>query len=254
MEKAPASIVSICHRKLNYDSIEKEDAGILWASLRLANGSPEERLVLAHGLVQVVLYIGVFYQARVDSDLILHVIYVIMQVYGWYHWLHGGRERTELKVTTLSVTALLAWILIGAAATIPWGYSMATYTDAAAPYADAFIAATSLIAQWLMARKNWNPGSSGSPLTSLPSPSTSTKNFTLRPGFTRCFSSSPSWAISNGGRPFNPRAFLPLPKRERHYEWHDHRADSREAFPSRCTKDISLSSIRPWPKPTTFSC
>ena len=49
--------------------------------------------------------------------------------------------------------ALLAWILIGAAATVPWGYSMATYTDAAAPYADAFIAATSLIAQWLMARK-----------------------------------------------------------------------------------------------------
>ena len=105
------------------------------------------------GLVQVVLYIGVFYQARLYSDLILHVIYVIMQVYGWYHWLHGGRERTELKVTTLSVPALLAWILIGAAATVPWGYSMATYTDAAAPYADAFIAATSLIAQWLMARK-----------------------------------------------------------------------------------------------------
>ena len=105
------------------------------------------------GLVQVVLYIGVFYQARLYSDLILHVVYVIMQVYGWYHWIHGGRERTELKVTILPIPALLAWILIGAAATVPWGYSMATYTDAAAPYADAFIAATSLIAQWLMARK-----------------------------------------------------------------------------------------------------
>jgi nicotinamide riboside transporter PnuC len=44
------------------------------------------------GLVQVVLYIGVFYEARLYSDLILHVIYVIMQVYGWHHWLHGGCE------------------------------------------------------------------------------------------------------------------------------------------------------------------
>lgn len=30
---------------------------------------------------------------------------------------------------------------------------MATYTDAAAPYADAYVVVTSLIAQWLMARK-----------------------------------------------------------------------------------------------------
>lgn len=105
------------------------------------------------GLIQVVLYIGVFYYARLYSDLILHVIYVIMQVYGWYHWLHGGIERTELKVTVLSLPALMTWMVIGAATTVPWGYSMATYTDAAAPYADAFIAVASLIAQWLMARK-----------------------------------------------------------------------------------------------------
>ncbi len=105
------------------------------------------------GLIQVALYIGVFYHAKLYSDLILHVIYVIMQVYGWYHWLHGGRERSELPVTVLSMPALLAWILIGLAAAVPWGYSMATYTDAAAPYADSFIVAMSLIAQWLMARK-----------------------------------------------------------------------------------------------------
>jgi nicotinamide mononucleotide transporter len=105
------------------------------------------------GLIQVVLYIGVFYHAKLYSDLILHVIYVIMQLYGWYHWLYGGRQRTELRVTELSLLALLAWISLGVAATVPWGYSMATYTDAAAPYADAFIAVASLIAQWLMARK-----------------------------------------------------------------------------------------------------
>jgi nicotinamide mononucleotide transporter len=105
------------------------------------------------GLIQVILYIGVFYYAHLYSDLILQVIYVIMQLYGWYHWLHGGREHTELKVSGLSMPILLIWILIGIAATVLWGYSMATYTDAAAPYADAFIAVMSLIAQWLMARK-----------------------------------------------------------------------------------------------------
>lgn len=105
------------------------------------------------GLIQVLLYIGVFYHARLYSDLILHVIYVIMQIYGWYHWLYGGRERTELPVTMLSRSALIGWMILGAGATIPWGFAMATYTDAAAPYPDAFITAMSLIAQWLMARK-----------------------------------------------------------------------------------------------------
>lgn len=105
------------------------------------------------GLVQVVLYIGVFYEARLYSDLVLHVIYVGMQLYGWYHWLYGGHERTELKATSLSTPGLLAWMLVVAAVTVPWGYLMVTLTDAAAPYADAFIAVASLTAQWLMARK-----------------------------------------------------------------------------------------------------
>jgi nicotinamide mononucleotide transporter len=105
------------------------------------------------GLIQVILYIGVFYHAHLYSDLILHVIYVILQIYGWYHWLYGSREHTELKVSVLSMPIFMIWILIGIAATVPWGYSMATYTDAAVPYADAFIAVISLIAQWLMARK-----------------------------------------------------------------------------------------------------
>lgn len=75
-----------------------------------------------------------------------------MQIYGWYHWLHGGREHTVLQVTTLPSPALFGWMAIAVSATVRWGYSMATYTNAAAPYADAFIAVASLIAQWLMAR------------------------------------------------------------------------------------------------------
>ena len=37
--------------------------------------------------------------------------------------------------------------------TFAWGYAMNNYTNAAVPYADAFITVMSLIAQWLMARK-----------------------------------------------------------------------------------------------------
>jgi nicotinamide mononucleotide transporter len=105
------------------------------------------------GLIQVILYIFIFYHVQLYSDLILQIIYVIMQIYGWYHWLHGGKNKTELSVSRLKYTELYGWIFSGIIISGIWGYLMRTYTNAAAPYCDAFIAAMSLIAQWLMARK-----------------------------------------------------------------------------------------------------
>jgi nicotinamide mononucleotide transporter len=105
------------------------------------------------GLVQVSLYIVIFHDAKLYSDLILHVIYVVLQVYGWYHWLYGGRERSKLPVTRMPSLHLGAWIAVCIAGTAVWGWFMATYTDAAVPYPDAFTTVASLVAQWLMARK-----------------------------------------------------------------------------------------------------
>jgi nicotinamide mononucleotide transporter len=105
------------------------------------------------GLVQVVLYIDIFYQVKLYSDLLLHLIYVFMQCYGWYHWLHGGRGDGPLAVSRLSRAGVLGWPLLVLGGSLLWGQLMATHTDAALPYIDAFITVASLVAQWLMACK-----------------------------------------------------------------------------------------------------
>ncbi len=105
------------------------------------------------GLVQVFFYIFVFYNAKLYSDMILHIIYVVMQGYGWYHWLHGGENATTLQVNLLG-KRIVMWILIAIGGSAIWGFFMNHFTDAAAPFADAFIASSSLVAQWLMTRKN----------------------------------------------------------------------------------------------------
>jgi nicotinamide mononucleotide transporter len=111
------------------------------------------------GLVQVTLYVYIFYQARLYSDVLLHGIYVGLQVYGWHHWMGGGVRREEpLPVTRLtgSQMGLLALGVAGGA--FAWGEIMDRYTDAAAAHLDAFIAVASLCAQVLLARKkleNW---------------------------------------------------------------------------------------------------
>jgi nicotinamide mononucleotide transporter len=108
------------------------------------------------GLVMVVLYIHIFYQARLYADMVLQVVYVVLQFYGWWHWLRGGpRDGGPLPVSGLSAGARLGWaaaVLTGSALV---GFVTATWTDAALPYPDAFITMLSLAAQWLMARKVW---------------------------------------------------------------------------------------------------
>ena len=109
------------------------------------------------GLVQVALYVYVFYQARLYSDMVLHVIYVVLQVYGWYRW-RSGERGSALPVSYLSLTERASWAMAIALAASVWGEAMLRYTDAAAPRADAFIAAASLAAQYLLAIKkleNW---------------------------------------------------------------------------------------------------
>lgn len=110
------------------------------------------------GLVQVTLYVWVFYEAKLYSDVLLHMIYIVLQCYGWYYWLGGGRDAEPPPVTQLSSVGVGIWLLVGATGTAVLGLTMAGLTDAALPAWDAGIAVFSLVAQVLLARKvleNW---------------------------------------------------------------------------------------------------
>lgn len=112
------------------------------------------------GLVQVILFIAVFYHAKLYSDLILHGIYVFLQLYGWHCWRasdHGAADE-KISIGSLPLPQLGLWIATAAAGTAVWGYIMQRWTDADFAYGDAFTTVASLIAQYLLARRrleNW---------------------------------------------------------------------------------------------------
>lgn len=105
------------------------------------------------GLVMVALYIVIFLRAKLYSDMGLQVVYVFMQIYGWYNWLHGGKDKGELKVTRMTRVGIILWSIVGICGTAGLGFVMDTYTDASLAYWDAATTVLSLIAQWLMAKK-----------------------------------------------------------------------------------------------------
>ena len=55
-----------------------------------------------------VLYLVVFYQARLLSDSLLQLFFVVFTLYGWWHWWRGVREEGEVRVVPLS-TAACCW-------------------------------------------------------------------------------------------------------------------------------------------------
>ena len=110
------------------------------------------------GLVMVGLYVVIFFRARLYADAGLQVVYIALQIYGWYEWQRGGKGHSKLTVTR--ITLRLGLLLSGVAilATALMGYGLATKTDAALPYWDSAATAMSLVAQWMLARKlieNW---------------------------------------------------------------------------------------------------
>jgi nicotinamide mononucleotide transporter len=109
-------------------------------------------------IVNVTLYIIVFYEARLYADMGLQVIYIALSLYGWYQWLYGGAHRTELAVSRASRRLALVLPIIGVASTALLGTLLHRSTNAALPYLDSTTTSTSLIAQWMMTRKileNW---------------------------------------------------------------------------------------------------
>ena len=103
-------------------------------------------------LVSSSLYVVVFLNARLFSDASLNILYVVLYVAGWYWWLRGGENRSELHIAR--VTARMALLLAGLAvvATAAWTAFLASIADSA-PFLDAFTTVLSLIALFLTARK-----------------------------------------------------------------------------------------------------
>jgi len=109
-------------------------------------------------LVNVALYTLLFYKTGLYSDMGLQVVYSALSLYGWYEWLYGGKNKTELRV---SRTPRRIWMSVAVIGVVFWavdGYATSHLPNVSLPYVDAATTTISLVAQYLMTRKyleNW---------------------------------------------------------------------------------------------------
>ena len=108
-------------------------------------------------IVNQVLCIDLFYRSSLYADAGLQLAFITVSIYGWWNWLHGGQNHSEVKVghtdrngwtTYILVTAILTGLL----------YALLRFTPSNVPFGDGFTTALSLTALYMQTRKvieNW---------------------------------------------------------------------------------------------------
>ncbi|WP_257312157.1 nicotinamide riboside transporter PnuC [Geothrix fuzhouensis] len=110
------------------------------------------------GIANNLVFIVLFYRTGLYADVGLQGFYIAISVYGWWSWLHGGRDHGALEVSRVrtAMAGLLALAVAAATGLLAW--LLRHYTNSTVPVLDSLITALSLVAQFMMTRKwveNW---------------------------------------------------------------------------------------------------
>jgi nicotinamide mononucleotide transporter len=118
----------------------------------------ESLLSFPFGLVNVGIYIYIFFHARLYANAGINGFFFIMSVYGLYNWSRKDENNDTIKISRssrremiLNAAAILVFFLI------LWTL-LVRYTESKLPVWDAMTTAVYIVAQWLLSRKkieNW---------------------------------------------------------------------------------------------------
>lgn len=146
---------------LMHASLITEVLGVLFALIYLWFSIRQNIWLWPFGLLTSFFYILVFYHSRLYADMGLQVYYLVISVYGWYHWLYGGKsdQKDALPVTRTTkqqgirlflITFVIYWILAALLTYLPGWLGI---PGSQMIYWDAFTTAGSVVATWMLARK-----------------------------------------------------------------------------------------------------
>lgn len=104
------------------------------------------------GVANSALFVVVFVGARLYFDMSLNVFYVLSGLWGWWAWMYGGAARSEKPITSVRPAEFLAVLSVGAALTaLMWHGGV--LLNGASPALDAITTGLSVVAQWLLMRR-----------------------------------------------------------------------------------------------------
>lgn len=141
-----------------------ELSGLITGILAVVFLIRQQILTWPFGIAYVLVSFVVFWEARLYGDFLLHVIFLILNIYGWVHWVKGAQNK-ELPVTKLELKPSLVILGITGLMIFVFGKFLIAIPSlfegvepASLPYWDSTTSMLSVTGIWLQARKkidNW---------------------------------------------------------------------------------------------------
>ena len=117
----------------------------------------EHVLTFPIGMLYASVTVIVVARALLYADVVLNLYYVVMNAYGWYYWVYGGKQlrasQGELLPQRLARGTLICLLGITLIGGVVMGFYFAHYTQAEMAYVDSLTTVASFVAMWMSARK-----------------------------------------------------------------------------------------------------
>ncbi|HLW49375.1 MAG TPA: nicotinamide riboside transporter PnuC [Sphingobacteriaceae bacterium] len=134
-----------------------EYLGVGFGVVQVLLAKSNKVLLYPFGIASVLITLYVLYDAGLYAEVLLNLYYLLMSIYGWWHWNTG----VGTKVVQVSYSSRQEWgitfgiVLLG----VPLLYwALISFTDSSVPVWDSLVTATAWAGMWLLARRkieNW---------------------------------------------------------------------------------------------------
>jgi nicotinamide mononucleotide transporter len=106
----------------------------------------------------------VYFDAGLYADFGINIYYLLIAIYGWFAWKYGGKKDQQAKaaenkqeegapIIHTPNNQILPLLIVSAVLWAGIWWLLVTFTPSTVPVADAFTTALSIVAYWMLARK-----------------------------------------------------------------------------------------------------
>lgn len=113
----------------------------------------ENILVYPFGIINVLIYVFICFDARLYAYAGINLFYAVMSIYGWYNWLRKTQEDDRIRITRLHPKEILIYVALILVFFLMGRFLLQWFTDSEIPSWDAFTTSLYIIAMWLLAKK-----------------------------------------------------------------------------------------------------
>ena len=147
---------------VNIDKLEL--SGLVFGLLAVWFLIKQNILTWPAGIIYIFISFVIFWRIQLYGDFILHIFFLVLNVYGWFYWSKGDNDH-EPKVTSNPTKSNLIIAAITGTGILVFGFFLESLPQlidglvpASVPYWDATTSILSVTGMWLTTRKkieNW---------------------------------------------------------------------------------------------------